>query len=103
MTSYKTPSNIKGALMCYAETWDIYISDCFDKENANTDWIIINPFVANNTDTMLNNITADEPEAGATNVKGFIFKTDRPITSTNYYEKPQIMSEDDETNVDAYQ
>ena len=74
--------------MCYAESWEIYISDCFGKEEASKDWIIINPFETNNTSAILNNITAEEPEPGASNVKGFIFKTDRSITAPHYYEQP---------------
>jgi hypothetical protein len=57
---------------------------------------------------MLANITCfgkercDSEPVGARNVVGFIFRTDRHITSEIEFSEPPIISEDSQDNVDAY-
>lgn len=43
-------------MICWAESWDIYKSECYDKVNpANKDqeWILINEFDKNYTNAMI--------------------------------------------------
>jgi hypothetical protein len=47
MEFYNTSSEVKDAWICYAEDWEMYQGDCYNKtadKNEEHDWIIINPF-----------------------------------------------------------
>jgi hypothetical protein len=88
MKLYNTSTEVKNCLLCYATCWDDYIDDCYSKETDRT-WIIVNPFDKDNSSYMLSNITnTTVPVEGASSVSGFIFKTDRIITSNSMYEVP---------------
>jgi hypothetical protein len=47
MTDYETSIEEKGAWLCYANSWEIYQADCYNKTadvNEEHDWVIINNF-----------------------------------------------------------
>lgn len=79
-------------MLCWAESWDTYTEECYNKDT-DAQWILINPFDKNYTNSLITLIQDDNAQANA--VIGLIFETDSVMTSESRYSKPPIMSEAD--------
>lgn len=59
--------------LCYADQWDSYVSECYDK-NSETNWILINPFDVDKSSALMNKLNITD--AMTDKVTGLIFDLD---------------------------